>query len=80
MGIDYGPSLKDQLIQHNYLRSTSGGYLLTEEGVNFLFSGLQELYHEISKLRNNKACCKYSTVNDPSDIITRSDDSAVQSE
>ncbi len=74
MGIDYGPTICEQLLKIKYIKTTHGGYVFTEEGINFLFNSIQELYHE-NKTIHERFSCGNNCTNCPSTSVDRSDQS-----
>lgn len=53
MALDKGPSITDQLIKQGYIRTTTQGYLFTSQGLEWLMTALQELYHEIERVHQD---------------------------
>lgn len=72
MAIDNGPSITDRLTNLKYIKSSTQGYTFTKEGVEWLVTGLQEIYHEIEQL--HKELDRVWSVKSPSSNINRSDE------
>lgn len=50
MALDKGMTLVQQMLAQKYLKTTSQGYIFTEEGIEWLATCFQEIYHEVEKI------------------------------